>query len=141
MEDKTDKSYRIMYGVMNRLDEILCSYQGYGHQSVYVDMNSLALFARLLVDGLIKAQPYYYGYDAEINNDEEAVAIYRELAPQTRWRAGRHTQIEPIRMNALKQSDAMGIPIYDGYIYYPDTTFPNDSCLKYDNLVIDVSIR
>ncbi len=31
MEDKTDKSYRIMYGVMNRLDEILCSYQGYGH--------------------------------------------------------------------------------------------------------------
>ena len=93
-------------------------------------MNSLALFARLLVDGLIKAQPYYYGYDAEINNDEEAVAIYRELAPQTRWRAGRHTQIEPIRMNALKQSAAMG-----------DTTFPNDSCLKYDNLVIDVSIR
>lgn len=88
MEDKTDKSYRIMYGVMNRLDEILCSYQGYGHQSVYVDMNSLALFVRLLVDGLIKAQPYHYGYDAEINNDEEAVAIYRELAPQTRWRAG-----------------------------------------------------
>ena len=108
---------------------------------MYVDINSLALFARLLVDGLIKAQPYYYGYDAEINNDEEAVAIYRELAPQTRWRAGRHTQIEPIRMNALKQSAAMGIPIYDGYIYYPDTTFPNDSCLKYDNLVIDVSIR
>ncbi len=83
MEDKTDKSYEPMYGVMNRLDEILCSYQGHGHQSVYVDVESLALFTNLLVTGLIKAQPYHYEYDAEINSDEKAVAVYRELAPQT----------------------------------------------------------
>ena len=121
MGDKTDKSYEIMYGVMDRLDEILCSYQGFGHQSVYIDIDSLALFAKLLVYGLIKAQPYQYAYDMEIYNDEEADAIYRELAPQTRWKTGRHTQIEPIRMNALKQFAAMGTPIYDGYIYYPDT--------------------
>ena len=30
-------------------------------------------------------------------------------------------QIEPIRMNALKQFAYMGMPVYKGQIYYADT--------------------
>lgn len=36
--------------------------------------------------------------------------------PQTRWRTGRHTQIEQIRMNVLKEFAAMGASAYHDYI-------------------------
>ncbi len=121
MGKETDKKYEVMKQVMDALEEILCSYQGRGHQSVYVDLDSLTLLASLFVYGQIKAEKYQYEYDDDIYKDEVAVKIYRELAPQTRWRVGCHTQIEPIRMNALKQFAAMGTPIYKGHIYYADT--------------------
>ena len=121
MEKETDKKYEIMKSVMDVLDEILCSYQGRGHQTAYIDLDSLALLASLIVYGQIKAGKHQYEYDADIDKDEEAVKIYRELAPQTRWRVGCHTQIEPIRMNALKQFAFMGMPVYRGHIYYADT--------------------
>ena len=56
-----------------------------------------------------------------IREDEEARRIYRELTPQTRWRVGQHTQIEAIWMNALKQFASLGMPTYQGQIYYADT--------------------
>lgn len=121
MEKETDDKYEIMLQVMEKLEGILCSYQGRNHQSVYVDKDSLALFVSLLVYGQIKMKDYRYDYDTDIYNDKEAVGIYRNLAPQTRWRIGRHTQIEPIRMNALKQFVKMGTPVYKEYIYYADT--------------------
>lgn len=121
MEKTTDKKYEAMKQVMDALEGILCSYQGRGHQSVYIDLDSLALLASLVVYGQIKAENYRYDYDVDIHEDEEAVKIYKELAPQTRWRVGCHTQIEPIRMNALKQFSSMGTPVYKEHIYYPDT--------------------
>lgn len=116
----TDREYEIMEQVMDKLEDILCSYKRRGHQSVYVDMDSLALLVSLIIYGQIKVEPHSYDYDADIEADETAVEIYRELAPQTRWRTGCHTQIEQIRMNALKEFAAMGTPAYHDYIWYAD---------------------
>lgn len=121
MEKETDKKYEVMKTVMDALDDILCSYPGRGHQTVYIDLDSLALLASLIVYGQIKAEKHQYEYNVDVDKDEEAVRIYRELAPQTRWRMGCHTQIEPIRINALKQLAAMGTPVYNGHVYYAET--------------------
>lgn len=121
MEKEPDKKYETMKKIIDALEDILCSYQGRGHLSVYTDLDSLALFASLVAYGQIKVENYRYDYDNDIREDEEAARIYGELAPQTRWRVGRHTQIEPIRMNALKQLSSLGMPAYQGQIYYADT--------------------
>ena len=121
MEKEPDKKYETMKKIMDALEDILCSYQGRGHQSVYVDLDSLALFTSLIAYRQIQVENYRYDYDDNIQEDEEAGRIYRELALQTRWRVGQHTQIEPIRMNALKQLASLGTPMYQGQIYYADT--------------------
>ena len=121
MGKEPDKKYETMKKIMDALEDILCSYQGRGHQSVYVDLDSLALFTSLIAYGQIQVENYRYDYDDNIHEDEEAERIYRELAPQTRWRVGQGTQIEPIRMNALKQLVSLGTPTYQGQVYYADT--------------------
>lgn len=121
MEKETDKKYEVMKSVMDALDEILYSYQDRGHQTVYIDLDSLAFLASLIVYGQIKAGKHQYEYNVDIDKDEETVKIYMELAPQTRWRVGCHTQIELVRMNALKQFASMGTPVYRKHIYYADT--------------------
>ncbi len=102
MGEETGDKNKIIRQVMERLDEILCSYQGRGHQTIYIDLDSLALFSSLIIYGQIRAENYKYEYNPAIDKDETAVSIYRKLAPQTRWRVGRHTQIEQIRLNALR---------------------------------------
>lgn len=84
--------------------------RGRGHQTVYIDLDSLALFSGLIIYGHVKAENYKYKYDPAIDRDETAVSIYRKLAPQTRWRVGCHTQIEQVRLNALRQFSAMENP-------------------------------
>ena len=121
MEKEPDKKYETMKKIMDALEDILCSYQGRGHLSVYVDLDSLAVFANLIAYGQVQVENYRYDYDGNIREDKEAVRIYRELAPQTRWRVGQHTQIEAIRMNALKQLASLGTPTYQEQIYYADT--------------------
>lgn len=116
-----NKRYDMMIQCADKLDSILCSYQGRGHQSVYIDMDSLALFVGLLLSGEIKPKSYQYSYDFNIYEDEIAVDIYEKLAPQTRWRIHSRTEIEPIRMNALRQFAHMGTPEYMGNIYYSET--------------------
>lgn len=121
MGKEPDKKNETMKKIMDALEDILCSYQGRGHLSVYVDLDSLALFTSLIAYGQIQVENYRYDYDNNIHEDEEAERIYRELAPQTRWRVGQGTQIEPIRMNALKQLVSLGTPTYQGQVYYADT--------------------
>ena len=121
MEKEPDKKYKTMKKIMDALEDILCSYQGRGHQSVYVDLDSRALFTSLIAYRQIQVENYRYDYDDNIREDEEARRIYRELTPQTRWRVGQHTQIEAIWMNALKQFASLGMPTYQGQIYYADT--------------------
>ena len=120
MGKETDKKYKVMKMIMDALEDILCSYQGRGHLSAYTDLDSLALFASLVAYGQIQVENYQYDYDDGIWEDGEAVQIYQELAPQTRWRVGQHTQIEPIRMNALKQFAGMGTQVFEEQIYYKD---------------------
>lgn len=121
MGTETDKKYKVMKTIMDALEDILCSYQGRGHLSAYTDLDSFALFASLVAYGQIQVENYQYDYDDDIREDGEAVQIYQELAPQTRWRVGQHTQIESIRMNALKQFAGMGTPVFEEQIYYKDT--------------------
>lgn len=121
MGKEPDKKYETMKKIMDALADILCSYQGRGHLSVYVDLDSLALFTSLIAYGQIQVENYRYDYDDNIQEDEEAEQIYRELASQTRWRVGQGTQIESMRMNALKQLAAQGTPTYQGQVYYADT--------------------
>ena len=120
MGKEPDKKYETMKKIMDALEDILCSYQGRGHLSVYVDLDSLVLFTSLIAYGQIQVESYRYDYDGNIREDEEAERIYRELAPQTRWRVGQGTQIEPIRMDALKQLVSLGTPTYQGQVYYAD---------------------
>ena len=49
MEKESEKKYETMKKIMDALEDILCSYQGRGHQSVYVDLDSLAFFTSLIV--------------------------------------------------------------------------------------------
>lgn len=121
MEKESDKKYETMKKIMDALEDILCSYQGRGHMSVYVDLDSLALFTSLIAYGRVQVENYRYDYDGNIREDEEAGRIYRELASQTKWHVGQGTQIELIRMNALKQLSSLGMPTYQGQIYYADT--------------------
>lgn len=121
MEKETDKKYKVMKTIMDALEDILCSYQGRGHLSAYTDLDSLALFASLVAYGQIQVENYQYDYDDDIREDGEAVWIYQELASQTRWRVGQHTQIEAIRMNDLMQFAGMGAPVFEEQIYYKDT--------------------
>lgn len=121
MTSKMEKKYEIMQKVMDALEEILCSYPGRGHKSAYTDIDALVFLAQLVAGSQICVKKHSYDYDDEICNDETAVRIYRQLAPQTRWRTGCHTQIEQIRMNALKQLAAIGTPVYQGHIYYANT--------------------
>ena len=51
MEKETDRKYETMKKIMDALDDILCSYHGRGHLSVYTDLDSLALFASLVAYG------------------------------------------------------------------------------------------
>ena len=121
MNEQDNKRYEMMRQCADKLNSILCSYQGRGHQSIYIDIDSLALFVGLMLRGEIKLQSYQYNYEADIYEDEVAVDIYEKLAPQTSWRRNSRTQIEPIRMNALKQFAHMGTPVYEGHIYYGET--------------------
>lgn len=120
MNEEIKQEDGLIIKLMEVLDGILCSYKGYGNGSAYVDMDSFVLFASLVMQKKVKIERYQYLFDDDIYADELAVRIYQNLAPQTRWRVGCHTQIEPIRMNALKQLAPMGKPVYQGRIYYPD---------------------
>ena len=61
MEKEPDKKYEIMKKIMDVLEDILCSYQDRGHQSVCVDLDFLALFTRLIAYRQIQALSWYVG--------------------------------------------------------------------------------
>ncbi len=69
MEKESEKKYETMKKIMDALEDILCSYQGRGHQSVYVDLDSLALFTSLIAYRQIQVENYRYDYDDNIQED------------------------------------------------------------------------
>ena len=97
-----------------RLDEIMNSYSGRDHGSILADEHSLAVTLVLLEHGRITVTEHTYPYDQDIRGDSEMMAVYSELVRETRWKRFAHTEIERIRINALRQMLQEGKPFYDG---------------------------
>ena len=66
MGKEPDKKYENMKKIMDALEDILCSYQGRGHLSVYVDLDSLALFTSLIAYGQIQVENYRDVYKRQV---------------------------------------------------------------------------
>jgi len=103
---------------IHRLDEIMYSYQGWDRGSVLGDDRSLTVLLFLLRHGAVLVTEHTYSYNYSIRDDAEMMTAYDALAAQTRWRRFQYTEVESIRVNALKQMRQVGIPFYDDYICY-----------------------
>ena len=97
-----------------RLDEIMNSYSGRDRGSILTDEHSLAVTLVLLEHGRIIVTEHVYPYDRDIQSDSEMMEVYSELARETHWKRLSHTEIERIRINALRQMRQEGKPFYDG---------------------------
>ena len=97
-----------------RLDEIMNSYSGRDRGSILTDEHSLAVTLVLLEHGRIIVTEHTYPYDQDIRGDSEMMEVYSELARETHWKRLSHTEIERIRINALRQMRQEGKPFYDG---------------------------
>lgn len=102
------------------LDKIMYSYRGRSHSSVMIDRRGLTVLLSMLVQGEIVITEHTYPYDANIRDDKEMLEVYHALALRTRWRMYAHTEIEEIRINALREMSTEGVPSYDDYICYHD---------------------
>ena len=105
---------------IHRLDEIMYSYQRRHQGSVLGDDRTLDIFLFLLEHGEIVVTEHIYPHDYSIRENAEMMAVYNALAPQTRWKRFEYTEIESIRINALKQMLQKGTPSYDDYICYQE---------------------
>lgn len=103
------------------LDAIMNSYPGRNCGSIMADPHSVSVMISLLLHRKIVVTEHTYCYDSDISDDSEMMAIYAELARETRWRQFEHTEIERIRINALRQMRQDGVPFYDGdFICYQE---------------------
>ena len=105
---------------IHRLDQIMYSYQGRSQGSVLEDERTLNILLFLLEHGEIVITEYIYPHDYSIHENAEMMEVYCALVPQTRWKQFEHTEIEGVRINALKQMLEMGVPSYDDYICYQE---------------------
>lgn len=105
---------------IRQLDEILNSYPGRNRGSVLTDQKSLDVMLRLLVQQQITVTEHTYLFDAGIREDPAAMDLYTGLARQTHWKLFAHTEIEGVRINALRQMQGLGEPSYDGFICYQE---------------------
>ena len=96
-----------------RLDEIMNSYSGRDCGSIMADERSLVVMLTLLEHGKIVVTEHTYPYDRDIQSNSGMMDLYAELARETRWRRFGHTEIERIRLNALRQMRQEGRPSYD----------------------------
>lgn len=107
-----------------RLDEIMNSYSGRDQGSIMADEDSLTMILSLLEHGKIVVTEHTYPFDYDIRNDSEIMEVYTELARTTRWRQFEYTEIEGIRINALRQMQQEGMPSYDGdFVCYQEGQF------------------
>lgn len=97
-----------------RLDKIMNSYSGQARCSVMADGDALAILLVLLEHGKITVTEHAYPYDRDIRSDSGMMEVYSKLARKTRWRLFQHTEIEGVRLNALRQMRGEGTPSYDG---------------------------
>lgn len=106
---------------IKRLDEIMNSYPGRNQGSIMAHELSMEAMLSLLEQGKIVVTEYAYPYDRDIRDDKEMMEIYSELAMKTRWKQFGYTEIEGIRINAIRQMRHEGEPDYDGdFICYKE---------------------
>lgn len=98
------------------LDSIMNGYPGRNCGTVFADRTSMAVMLFFLERKLITVTECTYRYDPNIHGDKELMDLYTELARDTRWRRG--TEIEGLRINALRVMREEGKPSYDGFICY-----------------------
>ncbi len=104
-----------------RLDNIMNSYSGRDHGSIMADEYSMTVMLVLLASQKIVATECSYPFDLDIRNDSGLMAVYSELARETHWRQFQRTEVERIRINALRQMQQIGKPFYDGdFICYQE---------------------
>ncbi len=104
-----------------RLDNIMNSYSGRDRGSIMADDYSMTVMLVLLANRKIVVTEFSYPFDQDIRNDSGMMAVYSELARETRWRQFQRTEVERIRINALRQMMQMGKPFYDGeFICYQE---------------------
>ncbi len=114
-----------------RLDEIMNSYPGRDQGSIMADELSLTVMLFLLAHRMISVTEYTYSFDRDIQDDSGMMEVYSKLARETRWRRFQRTEIERIRVNALRQMRQEGEPSYDGdHIRYREGRF----CVRCGNL-------
>ena len=104
----------------DQLDKIMYSYQGWHRGTVMSDQRGLTVLLSMLAHGEITITQHSYSFDFNVREDAEVMKIYQELAPQTRWKLFQYTEIEGIRINALRQMRQAGVPFYDDYICYQE---------------------
>ncbi len=97
-----------------RLDEIMNSYPGRDQGSIMADEHSLVVMLFLLAHREIAVTEYAYPFGRDIQDNDGMMEVYSKLAQETRWRRFLHTEIERIRINALRQMRQEGEPSYDG---------------------------
>ncbi len=118
-----DNAITLMETVMN-------GYPGRGNGYFYLDQRPLDIVHFLLRDGIIKVSRHSYVFDNSLRGDtlymqspsdpvNTAVnAIYHQLARESRWRTYANTEIERVRLNAIKLMMDKGEPYFDTYICY-----------------------
>ncbi len=103
------------------LDGIMNSYPGRDQGTIMAERQSVTTMIALLLHQKIVVTEFSYPYDHSIRDDDEMMALYSELARQTRWKRLTRTQIEGVRINALRQMKQAGRPFYDGeFICYQE---------------------
>lgn len=104
---------------IDRLDAIMCSHQGRGQRTIREEQEALTAFLSLVLSGAIRVVEHDYIYDHDARTNAVVREIYDRIAPHTRWRTGSHTEIELMRLNALRELSELGEPVYEDGIFYP----------------------
>ncbi len=112
------------------IESIMNGYPGRGNGYFYIDQRSRDIVYFLLHKSIIKVSRHSYVFDHSLRGDtlymqspsdpvNTAVnAIYHRLARESRWRTHANTEIERIRLNAIKLIQDKGEPYISTYICY-----------------------
>lgn len=100
------------------LDSIMNGYPGRNCGTIFADQGSMTAMLFFLERKIITVTEHTYPYNQDIRENREMMELYTELAQETRWKQFGHTEIEGLRVNALRVLLEEGEPSYDDFICY-----------------------
>lgn len=100
------------------MESIMNGYPSRGNGYFYIDRRPLDIVHFLLHKGIIRVSRHSYVFDNSLLQDEAIKDTYLRLSRGTRWRILEHTDIERVRLNAIKLMMDKGEPYFDTYICY-----------------------